>query len=101
MIHRDLSSTRRWLLVPLLFAMGGVSALAIELPGPLVGTGWLAEHRGEVVVLDVREDATTYLGQTPPSDAKPDLRSSPATFPGQSPSPGKRSSPKARSKASC
>jgi thiosulfate/3-mercaptopyruvate sulfurtransferase len=62
--------------------MGGVSALAIELPGPLVGTGWLAEHRDEVVVLDVREDATTYLGQTPPSDAKPDLKKLAGHIPG-------------------
>ena len=82
MTHGDLSSTLRWLLVPLLFALGGSSALAFELPGPLVGTDWLAEHRGEVVVLDVREDATSYLGQPPPSDAKPDLKKLSGHIPG-------------------
>ncbi len=82
MTHGDVPSTPRWLLVPLIFLLVGTSALAFELPGPLVGTGWLAEHRGEVVVLDVREDATSYLGQPPPPEAKPDLKKLSGHIPG-------------------
>jgi thiosulfate/3-mercaptopyruvate sulfurtransferase len=45
------------------------SAAALQVSGPLVETGWLADHEGEVVVLDVREDAASFLG-TPPAPGK-------------------------------
>ena len=35
-------------------------ARAIDLPGPLVSTEWLATHLEEVLVLDVRNDDTSY-----------------------------------------
>ncbi len=34
---------------------------AVELPGPLVDTQWLAEHLDEVVVLDVRRDPQSFI----------------------------------------
>jgi thiosulfate/3-mercaptopyruvate sulfurtransferase len=49
-----------------------VSAAALQVPGPLVETGWLADHQGEVVILDVRKDAASFLGQ-PPKGGKPAL----------------------------
>lgn len=39
----------------------GPPALAVELPGPLVSTEWLAEHQDEVLVIDVRNDDTSYF----------------------------------------
>jgi thiosulfate/3-mercaptopyruvate sulfurtransferase len=48
------------------------SAAALQVPGPLVETGWLADHKGEVVVLDVRKDAASFVG-APPATGKPDL----------------------------
>ena len=33
---------------------------ALELPGPLVETDWLAQHLGQVVILDVREDIESF-----------------------------------------
>lgn len=33
---------------------------AIQVPGPLVDTDWLAEHRADVVVLDVRKDTKSF-----------------------------------------
>ena len=38
-------------------------ALAAELPGPVVNTGWLAEHRGEVQVVEVRSDFASFSKQ--------------------------------------
>lgn len=35
--------------------------LAVELPGPLVSTEWLAEHQDDVLVVDVRNDDTSYI----------------------------------------
>ncbi|SSC65178.1 sulfurtransferase [Ciceribacter selenitireducens] len=35
--------------------------LAVELPGPLVSTEWLAEHQDDVLVVDVRNDDTSYF----------------------------------------
>jgi thiosulfate/3-mercaptopyruvate sulfurtransferase len=39
-------------------------APAVELPGPLVEAGWLADHLDEVVMLDVRRDTASFTGQT-------------------------------------
>lgn len=44
----------------LLLAGLSLPARAIELPGPLVGTEWLAENREQVLVLDVRNDPDSY-----------------------------------------
>jgi thiosulfate/3-mercaptopyruvate sulfurtransferase len=81
MRHGVVSTALRWLLVPLI-VVAGARAGAVELPGPLVDTGWLADHQGEVVVLDVREDAASYLGQPPPPDAKPDIKKLAGHIPG-------------------
>ncbi len=42
--------------------LAALPAAAVELPGPLVSTAWLAEHIDAVLVLDVREDAESYEG---------------------------------------
>ena len=36
------------------------SASALQVPGPLVDTGWLEQHLGEVRILDVREDIESF-----------------------------------------
>jgi len=41
-------------------AASSSTALALDLPGPLVSTAWLAEHRDEVNIVDVREDLASY-----------------------------------------
>jgi thiosulfate/3-mercaptopyruvate sulfurtransferase len=63
-------------------ALAAFDVAAIEVPGPLVETGWLADHQGEVVVLDVREDAASYLGTPPGPDEKPDLKRLAGHIPG-------------------
>lgn len=35
-------------------------AHATELPGPLVTSAWLAQHAGEVIILDVRDDLASF-----------------------------------------
>jgi thiosulfate/3-mercaptopyruvate sulfurtransferase len=70
------------LLASLIWAVAATSAFALDLPGPLVETGWLSDHQGEVVVLDVREESESYLGQSPASDAKPDLKKLSGHIPG-------------------
>ena len=35
------------------------SALALQLPSPLVESDWLQQHLGQVTILDVREDIDT------------------------------------------
>ena len=52
----------RWILSGLLMLTAGVAA-AVQLPGPLVESGWLAEHLDEVVVLDVRDDPASFTRQ--------------------------------------
>lgn len=37
-----------------------VPAVAAELPGPLVSTAWLAANQDKVLILDVRNDPTSY-----------------------------------------
>lgn len=39
------------------------SALSLQLPGPLVETGWLEQHLGQVAILDVREDIESFSRQ--------------------------------------
>ena len=36
---------------------------ALELPGPLVESGWLADNFGQVVILDVRKDIDSFTSQ--------------------------------------
>jgi len=38
------------------------SSFAVELPGPLVDTAWLAKHHKQVLILDVRADVKSYTG---------------------------------------
>lgn len=78
----DGSTALTGLLAPLIWAVAATSALALDLPGPLVETGWLADHQGEVVILDVREEAASYLGQPPAPDAKPSLKELSGHIPG-------------------
>lgn len=46
----------------LVMAAGLVSTqvFAVQVPGPLVDAGWLANHNKEVVILDVREDLKSF-----------------------------------------
>jgi len=46
--------------IAVLFLLLGRSAFALELPGPLVDTAWLAKHHKQVVILDVRADVKSY-----------------------------------------
>lgn len=43
------------------FCLMASQAWAVDLPGPLVSTDWLAEHQEEVLVIDVRNDDTSFL----------------------------------------
>ncbi len=40
--------------------LGATVANAVELPGPVVSPQWLAQHRSEVNIVDVRGDLTTF-----------------------------------------
>lgn len=71
-----------WAVVPVTLGLAGTSAAALQVPGPLVETGWLADNQGEVVVLDVRKDATSYLGTPPDPDKKPQLTKLTGHIPG-------------------
>lgn len=58
-------------IVSLLLALLGLSvgtAGAIERPGALVETGWLAEHLDEVVLLDVRMEPRSFGAALDPAD---------------------------------
>ena len=68
--------------VPLVLGLAWASAAALQVPGPLVETGWLADHQGEVVILDVRTDASSYLGTAPVSGVKPDIKRLAGHIPG-------------------
>lgn len=41
-----------------------VTVSAVELPGPLVNTDWLAKHQADVTVLDVRKDTKSFNQKT-------------------------------------
>jgi thiosulfate/3-mercaptopyruvate sulfurtransferase len=72
----------RRVLLALAIGVAWTSAVALEIQSPLVEPGWLAEHQGEVVILDVREDATTYLGTPAETGKKPDLKKLKGHIPG-------------------
>lgn len=69
-------------LIPITLGLASTSAAALQVPGPLVETGWLADHDGKVVILDVRKDATSYLGSPPASGKKLDLKRLTGHIPG-------------------
>ncbi len=48
-------------LIPLLFLFGAAPGHALQVPGPLVDTEWLANNLDKVVVLDVRRDANSFI----------------------------------------
>lgn len=48
-------------LMGLLWLGAPVPAAAVDLPWPLVSTEWLAQHQDDVLVLDVRNDPTSYV----------------------------------------
>jgi thiosulfate/3-mercaptopyruvate sulfurtransferase len=56
-----------------LFFLGAVNAGAVQLPGPLVDTDWLAKHGSSegVVILDVRDDPANFAKQPPQGKAEP------------------------------
>jgi thiosulfate/3-mercaptopyruvate sulfurtransferase len=54
----------------------------MQVPGPLVETGWLADNQGQVVILDVRQDAGSFLGAPPAPGKKPDLKKLTGHIPG-------------------
>jgi thiosulfate/3-mercaptopyruvate sulfurtransferase len=51
------------LAVFLMLLLTGNSARALQVPGPLVETDWLDEHRDQVTILDVREDIESFTRQ--------------------------------------
>ena len=42
---------------------------AVQVPGPLVDTQWLADHMPEVVLLDLRADTKSFTAEAPPIPA--------------------------------
>lgn len=58
----------------LALAFLSTSSAQLRVPGPVVETGWLADHEGEVVVLDVRHDAKSFLGTPLGPGEKPSLK---------------------------
>ena len=68
--------------VPLMLGLSMPVAAEIQVPGPLVETGWLADHLGEVVILDIRADGAGYLGQPPAPDQELDLKKLAGHVPG-------------------
>jgi len=72
----------RWILVPLAIALVWTVTQAAQVPGPLVETGWLADHQEEVVILDVRNDASSYLGKPVGPTKKPNLKKLVGHIPG-------------------
>lgn len=48
------------LALSVLFLMLGRSAWALDLPGPLVDSAWLAKHHTQVVILDVRANLKSF-----------------------------------------
>lgn len=64
------------MLIPALAIIASSVTRAVELPSVLVDTGWLAEHQGEVIVLDVRQEPATFVGQPPKTGTKPGAKPS-------------------------
>ncbi len=80
----------RGAVAPLILLSAWATAAAGQLPGPLVETGWLADHQGEVLILDVREDSATFLGEPLPAGEKPSLKRLTGHIPGAIPVPWKQ-----------
>lgn len=76
--HSALRRGVLFLLLPLL----ATTARAVQLPGPLVETGWLADNLEWVVVLDVRKDGKSYAGQSLPKEKGLDLTKLTGHIPG-------------------
>ncbi|HJV85296.1 MAG TPA: rhodanese-like domain-containing protein [Noviherbaspirillum sp.] len=53
----------RVLLAAAALGVASLPAFAVDLPGPVVDTAWLAQHRSEVQVVDVRSDTDSYTAQ--------------------------------------
>lgn len=53
---------KRVLLGLVVFAISS-AAQAIQVPGPLVDTAWLAKHQKDVLILDVRENPKTFTSR--------------------------------------
>jgi thiosulfate/3-mercaptopyruvate sulfurtransferase len=51
----------RQAMLALAVCLSSTAAMALDMPGPLVTPAWLQQHRGEVNVLDVREDPGTFI----------------------------------------
>ncbi|MEA3278307.1 MAG: rhodanese-like domain-containing protein [Pseudomonadota bacterium] len=79
-----------WVIFPITFVLAWASALAVQVPGPLVETGWLADHQGEVVILDVRKEAASYLGKPLAPSEKLNLKTLTGHIPGAISVPWKR-----------
>ena len=47
-------------LISVITAFYSSFACALQVPGPLVETEWLAEHKDDVVILDVRSDEKSF-----------------------------------------
>ncbi len=74
MKSRKLTGIIGRVLVVLASLSAWTTSLAVQVPGPLVETDWLAEYEGKVVVLDVRKDASSYLVDPRGSTKKPNLK---------------------------
>jgi len=72
----------RRVLIAAAIGFAWTSAVALQVPAPVVDTGWLADHEGDVVILDVREDATSYLGPRPAPGTSPNLKALTGHIPG-------------------
>ncbi len=53
----------RILLAAAVLGAASLPAFAVDLPGPVVDTAWLAQHRHEVQIVDVRSDTDSYTAQ--------------------------------------
>ena len=49
--------------IGLLGLMVASSAMALDLPKPLVKTDWLATHLDQVNIIDIRADAKSFMAQ--------------------------------------
>lgn len=53
-----------WLTVAgLALSLTALPAFALNLPGPLIDVDWLAKHKNEVVILDVRDDTKSFTAK--------------------------------------
>ena len=60
-MFKTLNMKSLWLVTAFFIMLPGCrSALALQLPGPLVETDWLEQHRDAVTILDVRNDIESF-----------------------------------------